>query len=328
MKDVERLFEHVKQELSRLRGRYRLKTSQKSWLIQCPFHPDSDPSLSVNVGNRDAPPGVFLCFGCHAHGSWNLLAQRLGLEPFSEEDVRNLRLATKLANGVAEQWTYRPPRRLEDIPENFRYGKLKASVLKRYGARLWVDPVLEEKRVLFLVSVWGEVLGHVSLPLSKVNTKASKARYSPGNWVRRALWPFDHLPNTTDVLVLVEGVRDALRLLQVGLPTLAVLGGVTVWSPYKRELVLAKNPKRLILVTDGDRSGYRLAKRLLAEFRHLVPTVWFKLPIVEHPAPLDPYNMPAEYLRKLKKLVEAKSVKAVRGKLRASGGASQRASEV
>jgi len=305
---MEALFEHVKNELAALKATgYPVKAAGKSIMVRCPFHPDTDPSLSVNVGNPDAPPGVFNCFGCGAHGSWNLLAQTLHLRPFTEEELRELRRIHLNGRRPRETWRYQPPRHLGELPPGFRYGRIGYETLKRYGAKVWVDPVLQEKRLLFIVTVFGETLGHVSLPYHRLTARVRRARYSPGHWVRRALWPYDHQRSGARTIVLVEGLRDALRLLQEGIDALAMLGGRTVWTPYKRELVLAKEPKRIVVLTDGDPTGHRFAKQLVKEFRPLLPVRWFRLPLrekTELPFDLDPYNMPGKYLKKLKQVVE------------------------
>ena len=41
----------------------KLKRQGRRWVGVCPFHPDSDPSFSVNPER-----GLYHCFGCHASG--------------------------------------------------------------------------------------------------------------------------------------------------------------------------------------------------------------------------------------------------------------------
>jgi DNA primase len=55
-------------------------TRSKSMLIPCPFHSESEPSLSI-ILNSDhrLPVGSWKCFGCNRSGHWNILAEALHL---------------------------------------------------------------------------------------------------------------------------------------------------------------------------------------------------------------------------------------------------------
>lgn len=72
MRDTTALFARYL-DLAPLKGR-------DHGLVRCIFHPDHDPSLSV-----DLEAGVFKCFGCGAQGGLREFSQRVG-EPWRGPD--------------------------------------------------------------------------------------------------------------------------------------------------------------------------------------------------------------------------------------------------
>ena len=300
--NYEKAVEHVTNELAKLGKHPGARSSIK---IVCPFHADSDPSLSVNISNGRALPGTFFCFGCGASGNWNALAERLNLEPFNRTLAKRLKSyipvvsTRKSYSQLAKE--YKLPSITSDIEKPWK--NVSPEFLNKLGCRLWVDPVLHEERLLLPVTVFGETVGHVTLP---VNGKSKhKAFNSPGEWVRASFWPFDYVAERFDgnsCVIITEGAKDAMRLLYNGLPALANLGAVTTWSSAKADLLTYLDIETVIIASDGDEVGYKLANMIKKDCKDLFNVKWFRLPIKDKK--IDPANMPKKMLNKLKRLVK------------------------
>lgn len=70
------------------------------------------------------------------------------------------------------------------------------------------------------------------------------------------VWGMESFNFRTDVLFLTEGVFDAVRLHQLGLPAVAVLSN----NPKQLRPWLRTLPRHVVAVCDGDKAGRALAK--------------------------------------------------------------------
>jgi DNA primase len=124
------------------------------------------------------------------------------------------------------------------------------------------------------------------------------------------LFPFDTAVKLMQdkgltTMVLVEGPRDALRLIQMGIPACSILGTHS-WSDNKRRLLEFAGVTRLITMFDGDEAGYKahllVRENVQKTFDYSAVKLW-KYPIPEgHPEDkLDPGNCPKPMLVRLKK---------------------------
>ena len=103
-------------------------------------------------------------------------------------------------------------------------------------------------------------------------------------------------------LFLVEGPRDALRLLQHGIPAIAILGANN-WSKYRIELLQEAEPEKIFILFDNDKPGIVAARKIHSSIKMFMPTKILKLPSMEKNGgiKLDPANMPIEIVKKLKR---------------------------
>lgn len=148
-----------------------------------------------------------------------------------------------------------------------------------------------------------------------------KYQNSSGSWVANAgLWPYDYVQEQGLVdryIVLVEGPRDALRLILNGIPALAILGA-NLGNNAKAEtlLALSQNLEHVFLLPDPDNGGARMKKRWTKLLNKKVAVTVFNLPervvkLVDdrgrhYEADLDPGNMPISMIKKLKNRIETK----------------------
>src|SRR6185503_1897184 len=81
-----------------------------------------------------------------------------------------------------------------------------------------------------------------------------------GQWIHSAgLWPFDYAinlmrKNDWTTIVVVEGQRDAIRLLSNGIPAVCFFG-TNGWTDKKAQLLEAFGVKRVVVMPDGDEAG-------------------------------------------------------------------------
>jgi DNA primase len=120
-------------------------------------------------------------------------------------------------------------------------------------------------------------------------------------------------------MVLVEGQRDCLRLLTLGIPAMCIFGTQS-WSKSKAKLLEVSGVRRIVLLMDGDEAGINATEKIEASCAGMFKTVTMKLwdmenspyrEFLEHENPTkaakeagvelwDPMNCPVEVLEKLK----------------------------
>lgn len=301
---------------SRLLAHPGAKYSKGRVTIRCPFHNDRNPSLSVRV----EPPylGAFRCWSCNAKGGLTKLFEKLG-ESLAGDDVLH-------ATPVASADSVDPGDESMDFyPLNARNAKrlgLKnnqwrgfdieflATIVKAKIAYL-NDPDIDEWRRsiphLFLpVLIQGQQVGYIKAALRK--TKKGKSYFNrPGNWSSsNGLFMFDQavqLMNDLDIytIVLVEGPRDALRLIFAGIPAVAMLGTQS-WSEIKSLNLLKSGATRIVLCMDGDDAG-ELANSLMRPQLKSVGLSVKSFKLWEWEGEYDPCSMPNSLLKRLRRIV-------------------------
>jgi DNA primase len=133
---------------------------------------------------------------------------------------------------------------------------------------------------------------------------SKKYRNMPKMNALNTLYPVpDDLLYPERTVILVEGIPDALRLLQSGLPALANLG--TSWSTARTNILRNLRVKRVILAFDGDEAGHRanddIGKKLFALGPGVEREVW------EWPKGEDPGSAPYSDIKQLRKEVLPRS---------------------
>lgn len=149
-----------------------------------------------------------------------------------------------------------------------------------------------------------EKIGWIALADDKARKKkyVIKQKNMDGHWVNKTFLFFEKFPKNSPVL-LTEGPYDALRMMQEGFNAIAMLGASS-WSKEKK-IMLASKASHVVILFDGDRTGYEKSKIVYDDLKGYVPTKRLLLPIIggdEHKElNIDPGNMPYKYVKIVRK---------------------------
>lgn len=268
---------------------------------QCPFHPDSHPSFSINSEN-----GLWICYQCGESGSLERLlekvagvsdpkelkktlkhVQRATFKPASRKDAADaIAQAEKLYQEPQDPYyLYAKYSAMKDVPGwalAERYITKESAT--HFGIRWnkgWVVPIWAPRKTVDLtVDFWGwqfKRMDHVD-------------NYPPGIKKSRTLFGLNVCESRT--VVLVESPLDVVRMHSVGVPAVASYGAMV--SSYQVSLIEAQFD-RVVLALDNDQAGYDQSLKIY-------PMLYRKLPTerVEWPKGVkDPGDMTDKQLREV-----------------------------
>lgn len=246
------------------------KRGAKSWFLVCPFHSDRDPSLSVIVSKKAKQRvGFWRCFGCGRKGYWNELAIALNMptvDGITYDLVERDSIQFNVENDLVSDDTFfcgknsRKPRvlkkdSLHSWPETAIWRKFPGKIVRNFGGYM---NILDFDYPLAFVCRNRNALKDCGIILCRTTKKEKQTSYlfTDGEWTHNFLWP-EHKIKSTRTVVLVEGVRDALAWLCLGVPTLAILGTQTGISDKRLHTLIGLGIERIILFMDGDKAGKR-----------------------------------------------------------------------
>jgi 5S rRNA maturation endonuclease (ribonuclease M5) len=254
-------------------------------------------------------PGIFHCWSCGAKGAWNKLARRLGLQTVDMQQAERIpntqdpfALLSAELDHIMKQAKKTVPvlNGLEEIPDNFVWVRkiwqngalapwhgFDKSFLEKYGAKYFWDKKRYIDSLYFPLKINKEYQGYT---LALMDPE-SKLRYLTFAETKKVLFLYDFLKPGKSI-VITEGHGDALRLAHMNFNAVGIFGTEN-WSPYKRNLLLAKRPKKVVIAFDGDRAGYDASQKLFMDLRECVDVDIAYLPPCE--PKIDPGNMPNEY---------------------------------
>lgn len=325
--DAQRKLDHVMRELEHYSGRKK-KVNASSTFILCPFHSESTPSGRVFHSSSSNSPGFFKCYGCGHTVPWNELAPMIGLKPYTWTKPTQ-QFARALPSREEEEVARKLKLRHRPVPPGKIWRQIKTDTLIKIGATRVTIPGTNAPTMLFFpVMVKGKQRGYIRARMRKSLTGDPSYLNAKGGWSKDfGLFLYDQaveLMTKTggDTIVLVEGPRDALRLYELGIPVIAILG-TTSWSQRKSRIVEMTGVRRLILAFDGDDAGKKAHEFITPQLEGLVETTKFDLCGKDSPywqfrnedEPSkaakkagvnlwDPGNMPMNKVRQLKKLLK------------------------
>ena len=293
--------------------------SGSDFRIQCPFHEgDTNPSLGVNMSlGNEVPVGFYHCFGCGAKGGWNKLAGELGLALLDKEDFDDKStFGAKSRVSDAEKrllGEYIDPMPKTGTPfDGASWRGVSGKTVRRAGG---VSAIDWKEKIVFLwlpVLVDGRAVMSVKARMKKIAGKPSYLWHDPMKLHNKPWYGYDMadalLKKTgRGKLFVVEGARDALKLMDNGLPSIALLG-TRQWNERKMHQLLSMCQRRdavPVIMMDSDSAGVKAQKLIKGELDRVSKNVQ-EVKLAVHARrmgmdELDPASLPKRFMAMLKK---------------------------
>jgi 5S rRNA maturation endonuclease (ribonuclease M5) len=327
----------VRSELEKLTTK---KTIGRNYsVILCPFHADSSPSARVLHYPDGQGSGSMKCYACGSKATWNQLAEVLGLRKYGKKDAATDSMEVPSTNLESLDDTFLHDKSSEDEGLKFlsllsekhqqraglvlgKWRGFQLEFLHDLGFQL-VKVVKTGRYYVYLpIQINGRLHGYIKAQINKPKDKAIPSYInSKGGWSRKyGLFPFDQAiammrEKGLTTIALVEGPRDALRLIRFGIPAVCIMGTQS-WSDSKMKKIRNAGVDRIILMMDGDKAGKAASKRILSgvgpdgepvakpldeEFTVKVVRLW-KIEAANG-SKYDPGNCPTDILIKVRKLL-------------------------
>lgn len=252
-------------QIERIPGRKQISGSRV--MILCPFHSETKPSGSILLDtSKPGSFGKFKCWGCGKFCSWNEFAEKLGLQKIKNGKRHISKHVPQIdLNGAKHRVLPKEDEKIEDYDffelQEPKWRGFKKEFLEKIGAKLAYHDKSQMFWTWFPVMVNGEQVGYIRARQKKTEDLPSYLNM-PGEWVKaKGLFPFDTAVKIMrkkglKTMVLVEGPRDALRLIRAGIPAVSIMG-TNNWTDSKRQIVEGAGVRRLVLLMDGDKAGKR-----------------------------------------------------------------------
>jgi DNA primase len=233
------------------------KVTESKALFICPYHAGGkERTASLNLTIKGKYSGGYYCFACAKSGS----VFKAGDDSNTFFYHKNDTLLQEDANVLIEEYN-----KLDKWPEQ-AWRTINYRTMKRLKARIRYDlypravlPVFQNRNLNGLINC------------SLFKSKPSYI-YSPGPWIKKSLFPYDYIKKIIktkgcDTLFLVEGPRDAAKLLEYNIPALANLGGTSVFSLYKVDLIHQLDIEKIVFAFDPDEVGKELTNLYRPHFK-------------------------------------------------------------
>jgi 5S rRNA maturation endonuclease (ribonuclease M5) len=226
------------------------------WLVACPWHSDTRPSLQINVKT-----GLYLCFACDARGNKKMLLDHLGITDTGGVSREALRLRSERLR--EHKGTSALPKLPEAILEP--YSVISTGYWSQRGLSPYTVQLLElgydienDAGVIPLRALNGQLVGLVRRMLSPA-LKGGRYRYSKGAPISSIIYAANLFRHESE-FALVEGPLDAAALIDVDIPALSLLG--SRMSKQQLHVLLRLAPRRVVLFFDNDRAGRHATEKI------------------------------------------------------------------
>jgi DNA primase len=263
----------------------RYSPSGQDYLIKClnPEHDDSNPSLRV-----DKVTGVMHCFSCGFKGN---VFTHFDVPGLSSKDMKVKKIKGKIENRRLENVGLQIPTASMRFVGTFK--NISPDILNRYEAFTYHEKGYAG-RLLFPIR---DVTGKIRSFLGRAMEPTTIPKYMI--YPRGARMPFfPPLPYVIEgTVILVEGIFDALNLIDKGLDNAVCCFGTNNVDIYKLSLLKVLGVKGIHILFDGDDAGRKGAKTtsLLCEELDLATNI---IPIQNN---IDPGDLLRERVQELRK---------------------------
>lgn len=272
-----RRFEFITQQFNSYSGT-RKRINDTSFFISCPVHSEKTPSGRVYLDPNSRSPGFFHCYGCGCKLRYDELAPKIGLKPFKWA-MPTLQEAPKIFREVEE--VKKDVLEFFDLPHDKSWRAIPTNLLIDLGASICKNAWSDERFVWLPVRIKTALKGYIRARLRKIPDKPSYLN-KKGRWSENyGLFPYDYavkvmLEEGLRTLVLVEGPRDALRLLNHKIPAIAILGTQS-WSETKSRMLALSGAKSIVLMMDGDDAGIKACRLVTPLMEKMLEVSTFSL---------------------------------------------------
>ncbi len=250
------------------------------YIAYCVFHRnDNTPSLSIS--KKD---GRFICFNPACGATGDLLRLVKVTQQLNDFEALRFMLSNSPSESDIFDEQIQNELRVEDDFKVFDpeiLGRLADDLFTKHGApgveymhgRKFVDDTLRSFAVGYSIKnkmITVPVYSHTSIPVGIVGRSIEGKRFknSPGLPGTRVFFNLQRAMRQSSTVIVVESAFDAMRVHQSGYPNVvASLGGYI--SPQKMGL-LNRYFDRLIIATDADDAGRKLADQLQSGFNREV----------------------------------------------------------
>lgn len=303
------------------------KTTADRVMVCCPFHDERTPSCGIVVSEGSRyPMGTFNCFGCPESGDWNKFAKQAGLRQISglipktggadtaalSKKIREMEgsMLTEKNTDMNAMISSLGETSFIDWPIYNEWRGYPGWLIRNLNGLAAVNKYSEFK-CLLPVKVGKEIKGVIEALEEKKEGKLSYIS-SSGDWVKESgLFPFNFVREMLRYMkfryvILVEGPRDAMRLIMAGIPALAVLGSQNI-NGKKIRLLERLEIELLCWLPDNDKAGKAMAEKMewLCDKMDVdFKTRGFRLPRKKNKMgeieKLDPDGMPDNIMKNLK----------------------------
>ena len=297
-------FAEIKEaaSFSAILERYNIKhqRSRGQVSVLCPFHDDSNPSLSVNFERN-----VFHCFSCEESGdiltfvakiekvsvpqAASIIAGCCGIPMNGNKPPAN-RPRQKAGNGAqAPEEEGNKPLGFKlslDPTHPYLSGRLTPELIERFGVGFCNKGYLKGRIAIPIHDAEGQLVAYAGRWASDdVPEGVQKYLLPPGFQKRKVLFNY-HRVAGVKYLLIVEGYWSVMRLDGLGpVPAVALMGRTL--SDEQEELLERSGARMLSLVLDGDEAGRQATEELLLRLsrKFFVRATW--LPDGEAPDTVD-----------------------------------------
>lgn len=263
----------------------------KDILIHClnPEHEDDNPSLRI-----DRETGIFGCFGCGYSGDIFKYFNRSG--PRLTQSMNRVLSAIREATITQEEYLSFP----EDAVFNVTsFRGLSTELLKKFKAFRSTQFGMEDRVCLPIFDNSGGIKAYLG---RHTHSSASPKYLLYPKEIRLPLYPtVNMLEGIGDTLIIVEGLYDALHLINHGIPNVTCAFGTKMITMENVEALLSPficaGVQRVILLMDGDAAGVSAANKIEKAIKYKTDLL---TEIVELGDDEDPGSLTADKIELLK----------------------------
>lgn len=315
-------FTVVMEEIQKIEG--PKKQTGDSIFVCCPFHDERTPSCSINTSHdAKVPVGFFFCFGCQEKGGWNTIAEKLNLRQIKSwqhfkgsTDGSAIRARKRKAEMVGTK-NLTIQRLFDEVgnavrpwPTDTEWRSYSGKLIKKVEGYMYDDRRFDELMLVLPVYINGRYRGGVRA-LREKPAKGPSYINTSGDWTKDyGLLGFDYIRKKKlygcEAIVLTEGPRDWLRMIENKIPACSILGSA-MFGEKKLMLLMGLGIKKIYSFPDNDAAGAKMAALIERVCKGKIDHEWLKLPKKKDEKgkliALDPDNASQRIIDKVKSIV-------------------------